>query len=153
MVYYLFYYLFYFIVYLFILLFCLFFLIGNFTCTAILGNPGIGKSFFHFYFLKFLLGKNNTVVYHHNLMTHWYLFTPTGVRQGDNDTPLPNDLNDLSTWYLVDAIKPKIWAAKTVLVFSPNPATYREFVKEGARTRYMPVWTEAEILHCREGNG
>eukprot|EP00026_Physarum_polycephalum_P004034 Phypoly_transcript_04051.p1 GENE.Phypoly_transcript_04051~~Phypoly_transcript_04051.p1 ORF type:complete len:314 (+),score=33.58 Phypoly_transcript_04051:88-1029(+) len=121
------------------------------TRSVIVGNPGTGKSMFLFFLLKLLLDQNKTVVYHRHTLDYWYLFTPNGVKQGSKlqDT-LPPELKNPNTWYLVDSILPSQHLARTVLVTSPCPSTYREFMKNGAKIRYMPVWQDTEIFHCRK---
>lgn len=59
-------------------------------------------------------------------------------------------LNKKTTWYLVDTKKPLRYEAITILVSSPNPRYYKEFLKFPCTTiRYMPIWSLDEIYYCR----
>eukprot|EP00026_Physarum_polycephalum_P005223 Phypoly_transcript_05254.p1 GENE.Phypoly_transcript_05254~~Phypoly_transcript_05254.p1 ORF type:complete len:421 (+),score=43.81 Phypoly_transcript_05254:692-1954(+) len=79
------------------------------------------------------------------------MFLPDGsVHKGDISNR-PQQLDDSTTWYLVDTTEPYLCAAKTVMVSSPYKGHFKYYAKyEGSFIRYMPVWTEEEILLCRE---
>jgi hypothetical protein len=56
--------------------------LGDGARTLVLGNPGIGKTWFLFYLLKVLLDEGKTVVYHRDDFHVWYMFSPKGVQCG-----------------------------------------------------------------------
>lgn len=59
-------------------------------------------------------------------------------------------LDDESTWYLVDGQSPICCDAFTLLASSPAPDIYKEFLKlENTTMRLMPVWSLAEVEACR----
>ncbi|KAG3148220.1 hypothetical protein PC128_g23648 [Phytophthora cactorum] len=59
-------------------------------------------------------------------------------------------LDQPTTYYIVDAVKPTYYPAKTILLTSPRRSVWFEFNKTNCRTRYMPVWSQQEIFKCRE---
>ncbi len=114
--------------------------------VALLGNPGIGKSWFHFYLLYKLKKLGATVVFDWKILRHSYLFTSTGTTKADEFPEL--GLHD--TWYLVDSKPPPLVKAFTVLTTSPRRENWRDFLKMPyAVPRWMPVWSPDEIEMCR----
>jgi hypothetical protein len=54
-----------------------------------------------------------------------------------------------TTYYIVDAWKPVFVRAKTILVTSPIHRIWYEINKDKCTYRFMPIWSEEEILKCR----
>jgi hypothetical protein len=123
---------------------------------VITGNPGIGKSYFLFFFMHYLrqIEGEPTVVLYRHLEKRWYLFAKEEVLVAkDSDFPavsmIQNRLDDPNTWYLVDTAEPLQVKAKTLLVSSPYVERYKEFRKTRARIRFMPVWSKKDLDICR----
>ncbi|OQR95950.1 crinkler (CRN) family protein [Thraustotheca clavata] len=120
---------------------------GENSHLVILGSPGIGKTFFGFVLLHQLAHLNLTVVYEHGPSKNRYLFTQTNVFKGSlNDFDLIVD--NESTFYLIDGNRPKQTTGKAILLTSPRKKIYGEFKKFKCNKRYMPVWSNDEILKC-----
>lgn len=123
----------------------------------ITGNPGIGKSFFLFFFMYLLRTQapDATVVLYRHLEDQWYLFSKDTIliaskEQLESILTIKEHLRDPSTWYLVDTATPLEVNAKTLLVTSPYVQRYKEFRKTNADIRFMPVWSKEEIEICRK---
>jgi hypothetical protein len=124
---------------------------------VITGNPGIGKSYFLFFFMHFLCVKEQdpTVILYRHLEKRWYLFSKDKVLTAD-DTDLPvvswirKLLDNPNTWYLVDTAEPLQVKAKTLLVSSPYVERYKEFRKTRAMIRFMPIWSKKELDIARK---
>lgn len=115
---------------------------------VILGNPGIGKTFFGYVMLLYFARMGATVVYQAgNNKKQWLLFSRDVVLQGSN-----RDFGDIlklpTTYYIVDDMPPACYASKTILVTSPHRSIWYEFAKTRCTFRYMPVWSEQEIMNC-----
>jgi hypothetical protein len=116
---------------------------------VILGNPGIGKTFFGYVILLHLARTGATVVYESGGSKKRYLFSRDMVVQGSQQD-FVGILDKSTTYYIVDAVKPTYYPAKTILLTSPRHNVWFEFNKTNCRTRYMPVWSRREIFKCRE---
>jgi hypothetical protein len=71
----------------------------------ILGNPGIGKTYFGYFLLLQLALSGATVVYENALEGTLYLLSPDGVKEGNRQALLPY-LRSSSTYYIVDGMQP-----------------------------------------------
>ncbi|DAZ96716.1 TPA: hypothetical protein N0F65_011753 [Lagenidium giganteum] len=116
---------------------------------VILGNPGIGKTFFGFVILLLLARAGATVVYESGGLKKRFLFTHNVVAQGSQED-FVRILDQPTTYYIVDAVKPAYYPAKTILLTSPRRSIWFEFNKTNCQSCYMPVWSLNEILQCRE---
>ena len=116
---------------------------------VILGNPGIGKTVFGYFILLHLARSNETVVYEPARGKDRFLFCGETAVAGSN-MDFKDILNLSETYYVVDAIAPIHYAAKTILLTSPRPKVWKDFYKDDCERFYMPVWTEQEILQCRD---
>lgn len=113
-----------------------------------LGNPGIGKTYFSYFLLAHIARIGGTVVYESGTSDRRYLLSPNRIAVGlKSDFSMFLDL--ASTYYIVDATRPVVAAAKTVLLTSPRRDRWWEFHKIGCTLQYMPVWSEDEIQFCR----
>lgn len=122
---------------------------------VITGNPGIGKSYFLFFFMYFLCTREQqlTIVLFRHLEKRWYLFSKGTVlvaEKAHGQTAFRKYLDDPDTWYLVDTAQPLQVKAKTLLVSSPYVERYKEFRKTNAMIRFMPVWSKEDIDVCRK---
>ncbi|TMW57984.1 hypothetical protein Poli38472_013458 [Pythium oligandrum] len=117
--------------------------------VIILGNPGIGKTFFGGVILFHLARLGATVVYETAGTDKCYLFSSdtviTGLRRN-----FRHILRKQTTYYVVDAMKPEVNAAKTILLTSPRRSIWYEFNKANGTSRYMPVWSLDELMKCRD---
>jgi hypothetical protein len=116
---------------------------------VILGNSGIGKTFFGFVILLFLARAGATVVYESGNLKKRLLFSQNVVAQGSQQD-FVRILDNPKTYYIVDAVKPSYHSAKTILFTSPSRSIWYEFNKTNCQSCYMPVWSIKEILKCRE---
>eukprot|EP00158_Paraphelidium_tribonemae_P005208 Partr_v1_DN27225_c1_g1_i6_m38409 putative crinkler (CRN) family protein len=116
----------------------------------ILGNPGIGKTFFGYFLLLQLARSGATVVYENAVEgSSLYLLSPDGVKEGTRQTLHPYLLSS-STFYIVDGMEPlRAAAAKTILLTSFRKEIWHQFSKGPCTLRYMPLWSREEILNCR----
>eukprot|EP00047_Mylnosiga_fluctuans_P024741 m.169108 g.169108 ORF g.169108 m.169108 type:complete len:679 (+) comp9915_c1_seq20:269-2305(+) len=123
--------------------------------VAIIGNPGIGKSFFGLLLLLRAIHSRQTVVFLARIgKTHdiCYLFTDVaGFDLALNDARVKDALKRRDTLYLVDGVAPGVVNARTVLVTSPDHNIFHEFTKSTATgwCHVMPVWTENELSALR----
>ncbi|KAJ3249922.1 hypothetical protein HK103_004236, partial [Boothiomyces macroporosus] len=115
----------------------------------ILGNPGIGKTYFGYFLLLQLARSGATVVYESVTQEFLYLFTPNNVYKGTRFA-LHDILMDSKTFYIVDGMEPLVEAtAKTILLTSLRKEVWHQFSKGPCTLRYMPVWSREEIFACR----
>jgi hypothetical protein len=115
----------------------------------ILGNPGIGKTYFGYFLLLHFARSGATVIYETFLERKFmYLFTPQGVFKGTR-IQLDQILSLPTTVYIVDGITPVDVAAKTILLTSLRREIWHQFSKTACTLRYMPVWSKEELFACR----
>ncbi|KAF0704839.1 hypothetical protein AaE_014734 [Aphanomyces astaci] len=82
---------------------------------VILGNPGIGKTFFGFFILLQLARENKTVVYESGMWMCRYLLSGDTVVEGTQDDFF-EVLNQPTTYYIVDGVTPPKFQAKIILL-------------------------------------
>ena len=123
---------------------------------VITGNPGIGKSYFLFYFMHYLrqVEEEPTVVLYRHLEEKWYLFSNARILVVSKEDlqsilMIKRLLDDPNTWYLIDTAEPLQVKAKTLLVSSPYVERYKEFLKTKAEMRFMPIWSKEDLDICR----
>jgi hypothetical protein len=126
---------------------------------VILGNPGIGKTYFGYVLLLHLARIGSTVVYESGKANRRYLFSADGIFKGKK-VDFIRYLDDFSTYYIVDASKPvdvsvtlegsATHAAKTILLSSLRRDIWYKFSDDHCNIRYMPVWSYEEIKICRD---
>nr|BAP69156.1 RxLR effector candidate protein [Hyaloperonospora arabidopsidis Emoy2] len=117
---------------------------------VILGNPGIGKTFFGFLILLYLARDGKTVVYENvHLGGERTLFSGDMVIKGSH-TDFSEVLVQPETFYVVDGVRPSLYVAKTILVTSPRAEIWQKFEQGSCEMLFMPVWTPEEIFRCRE---
>jgi hypothetical protein len=117
--------------------------------VAVMGNPGIGKSWFLFYLLYQLKKLGATVMYERINQPYAYLLSSSGVMKAKDTRDFP-ELMLADMWYIVDG-KPALEVeAFSILATSPRRGNWTDFMKmKDARRRWMPVWTLSEIELCR----
>ena len=121
--------------------------------VVVVGNPGIGKSFFAVYELYKALEEHKTVVFQSVPARKTYLFRPD---DGAEELPFPNapTLSGMGpTLLLYDAgtkSEPQFSnICDRIIVFSsPCESSYRDLLKEGAALLCMPTWSCRELKHC-----
>ncbi|TMW57981.1 hypothetical protein Poli38472_013455 [Pythium oligandrum] len=116
---------------------------------VVLGNPGIGKTFFGYLILLHLARRGSTVVYETRARKRCYLFT-SGKAFIGSQSDFEDILRKPTTYYIVDAVEPTYYPAKTILLTSPRRSVWYEFSKTKCRTCFMPVWSSAELMKCRD---
>ena len=115
----------------------------------ILGNPGIGKTYFGYFLLLYLASCGATIVYQCIFQKEIkYLFTPQNVFVGSG-SDFYNQLSSSSTFYIADGIEPDFYPAKTILISSHRNEVWKRFAKNSCTLRYMPVWSKEELFFCR----
>ncbi|EGG16196.1 hypothetical protein DFA_09224 [Cavenderia fasciculata] len=89
--------------------------------------------------------------YHSDTKDAYYVYTydqhvkPVVLRTLSHSDVLPH-LKDKKTFYLVDSLDVSNHAAKTIVVSSPDPSKYKEFLKDADSTRrYLPPWKKREL--------
>ena len=115
----------------------------------ILGNPGIGKSYFSIYLLFRFLERSQTVLYHYSLGSIMYLFKPEGEVMYFTITLPPNTLTT-GTLYLYDAAtrsQPTVipQGARLIVFSSPSAVNIQDFRKEHLKELNMPIWALTEL--------
>ncbi|EPZ32841.1 hypothetical protein O9G_004888 [Rozella allomycis CSF55] len=115
---------------------------------VILGNPGIGKTYFGYFLLHYFAKNNHTVVYERGKSNERYLFSSGVISWGSQSDFVPY-LREPNTIYIVDAFKPVDVAAKTILLSSPRQDVWYKFSDDHCTIRYMSVWSKEEIQACR----
>eukprot|EP00178_Gracilaria_changii_P019455 TRINITY_DN563_c0_g1_i1.p1 TRINITY_DN563_c0_g1~~TRINITY_DN563_c0_g1_i1.p1 ORF type:complete len:676 (-),score=76.09 TRINITY_DN563_c0_g1_i1:1805-3628(-) len=134
---------------------------GDSSAIAVVGPPGIGKSFCGARFLLLeLLSDHKTGLFVDVKNEMEYLFTPSStclnamtsyeVYQRFISNPGSAVLEDRNNWYIVDPGKPGQYetrrcAANTVIFASPELGHYKELVKRGTILCMIP-WSEDELL-------
>ncbi len=122
--------------------------------VVITGTPGIGKSCFALYWLYELCRSGKTVIV--QLQADFYRFSGDAVLTGYfEDFGRAGYFTDKECWFLCDPdVKqpPYEGCLGVTLVFtSPERDRYKQFLKaHKATTRYMPVWSEDELMRTRE---
>ncbi|EGG19912.1 hypothetical protein DFA_07019 [Cavenderia fasciculata] len=124
------------------------------SAFVVTGNPGIGKSVFIYYMMWVISQMKATIVvrsYHSDTKDAYYVYTydqhvkPVVLRTLSHSDVLPH-LKDKKTFYLVDSLDVSNHAAKTIVVSSPDPSKYKEFLKDADSTRrYLPPWKKREL--------
>lgn len=115
----------------------------------VLGNPGIGKTFFGYVLLLYLARMGATVVYESGLSQKRFLFSRDIVVQGST-RDFVTILDRPTTYYIVDGAKPAYYPARTILLTSPRRSVWFAFNKTNCEPLYMPVWSRKEIMKCRD---
>lgn len=121
---------------------------------VITGNPGIGMSFFLFFFMYIIRKREPeaAVIHYRHLEKNYYLYSQERIWiVSDNDKKnvevIRKYLDKKDTWYLVDTAEPQYVKAKTLLVSSYHEH-YHSFKKSNTLIRFMPVWSKQEIDFC-----
>lgn len=127
--------------------------------VGVIGNPGIGKTFFSYYLLMKAAREGKTVVYEtresEGDQPQWLIFHGDIACEVPVNHPYGKRLlkKDNNALYLVDARAPKLVKAPTVLVTSPRLEVYDDFCRKrssNGEPLYMPVWSWEELLALRE---
>ena len=138
--------------------------------SVLIGNPGIGKSFFQYYYLARILNPSlfgplppdcygsttpPKIVIRQEGTSAMTIFDIAN-RQAERVNGCPGTLLDCfdpeTSLYLMEPGKtmeePFIESLRipTLATVSPNPARYKEFCKNGGVAMYMPVFTLLELL-------
>ena len=119
--------------------------------VVIIGNPGIGKSYFALYELYLAVKANKMVVFYHQLTNATYVFDPMERKgfQDDFNTPClleaPVYLYDCGT--KTPSTYPRTKSARMTMFSSPYRLNYIDALKTGALKLCMPVWSEVEVLN------
>ncbi|CAJ1447347.1 unnamed protein product [Effrenium voratum] len=125
--------------------------------VAVIGSPGIGKSFSIAYLLRLLMKEQKTVVFEARKWKAVYLFMPGDdgsyeVRTMDSTDWAPgkcSELKDPENYYVVDPDKAEdqyIYPARarTIVAPSPDPMHFGEWKKDDPLFLYMATWTLQE---------
>ncbi|GAX79590.1 hypothetical protein CEUSTIGMA_g7031.t1 [Chlamydomonas eustigma] len=116
----------------------------------ITGTPGIGKSFFMFPLMHWLLLKKGVkrIVLEIEDLRYYFCVGESVISGGAQ--AFEGVLGDEETWWIVDKAKGREREAYTVLLSSPSQERCKEFLKlMGCTTLFMPVWSKEEIEKCR----
>ncbi|EGZ14842.1 hypothetical protein PHYSODRAFT_301648 [Phytophthora sojae] len=121
--------------------------VKSYPQLLILGNSGVGKTFFGFVLLRFLARSGATFVYESASMGDRILFAPGLVVRG-SDQDFANILRTPTTYYISDGGKPSHNPCMTVWLTTPQYSVSCLFGRVNAL--YMPTWSKEEILKCHE---
>ncbi|GAX79592.1 hypothetical protein CEUSTIGMA_g7033.t1 [Chlamydomonas eustigma] len=116
----------------------------------ITGTPGIGKSFFMFPLMHWLLQKKGVkrIVLEIEDLRYYFCVGESVISGGPQ--AFEGVLGDEETWWIMDKAKGREREAYTVLLSSPSQERCKEFLKlMGCTCLYMPVWSIEEIEKCR----
>eukprot|EP00300_Choanocystis_sp_HF-7_P011090 c17301_g1_i1.p1 GENE.c17301_g1_i1~~c17301_g1_i1.p1 ORF type:complete len:506 (-),score=66.05 c17301_g1_i1:383-1900(-) len=126
----------------------------------LIGNPGIGKSASLSYFLfHYLTAENSnvrTVVVERAAMSRAWVFTVEGGKVFGREVLAPRvkgafiSLLGSADLYLYDPVgevaqEPLECSAYTIVASSPNPRSYKQFLKRVGQRRIVPTWEWQEI--------
>ena len=127
--------------------------------VIVIGNPGIGKSYFAVYKLYLAVRSSKNVVYHRQNTT-WCFKPKEGCaflyqNELSNNSVKTELLHDPSTLFLYDcATREPVKdqgsrEARLVVVTSPDHLNYKEIEKRPQTRSYcMPVWSRDELVLC-----
>jgi hypothetical protein len=120
------------------------------TGILVTGIPGVGKSFFAAFLLMHYLKQAVTIVYEDAKRGGRWLIIPGAPVQEGGLQDFTTELNLTTTLYICDvggenSPEPVVCNALTVVLSSPDPAHYQEWLKEDDVTLYMPVWSAEEV--------
>lgn len=125
---------------------------------GVIGNPGIGKTFFSFYLLMKAARDGKAVVYESRELSGgpspWYILHDGIACVAPYQHPYGwSLLKGDNTLYLVDGCTPMVVDAMTVLVTSPRLEIYDHFCRKRScigEPLYLPVWSWEELLTLRD---
>lgn len=124
--------------------------------VAVVGNPGVGLTFFGYYWLVQCIRVGRTVVYESATSPGApYLFSEgkASILGGRHDPVFEDAVQERGTVYIVDGLVPAHAAAQTILVASsPHPDVYHRFAWDctaPAAPLCMPAWTTPELAALR----
>ncbi|CAB4417411.1 unnamed protein product [Rhizophagus irregularis] len=116
----------------------------------IIGNPGIGKTYFGRLMLVELLKRGKKVLFDNKDCTLY--IDPNGSVYRPNSYEYKLFAQAKDTWCIIDGRPPQIshdWSAgKFIMVSSPKRDIIKDFDKPTCKTFYMPTWDEDELLEC-----
>ena|SRR5581483_4384836 len=125
----------------------------NIRNLRIMGNPGIGKTFYGYYLLYKLARSNTTVIYDNHINPQVILFEQKKAYNLDrihHSYEISRYLDNPDVWRIVDGEISNESEAKTILICSPLKNNYKKFEKfSKPHIRFMPVWSWKEIDTCR----
>jgi hypothetical protein len=116
---------------------------------VILGNPGIGKTYFGFFMLLHFAKSGKPVVYESGKSKVRYLFSEGLITKG-SQSDFVAYLDDDNTMFIVDACTPVDVPAKTILLSSPRRDIWYKYSDSRCTIRFMPTWSNNEMQSCRE---
>jgi len=120
---------------------------------VVTGAPGIGKSFFKFPLMRWLIkeGKAKHIVLQMDGERHLFSHN-SDVLMGD-ERAFGEKLRQQTTWWIIDqssAAPAYPYKAPTIVLSPPNRDRYKHFLKiPGSTKLYMKLWTGEEIEECR----
>ena len=135
--------------------------------SVLTGNPGISKSWFHWYILYHMVKENDCkfklIVRQIAESLMEFIFPQCGkvfytlnvkVGLGLLEHDIQQDLALLLIEPEAVFIEPRFSGVQTIIMCSPDRRRYKEFCKNGAAKYYMPVWKLDELqlvaAHIRE---
>jgi hypothetical protein len=124
---------------------------------TVMGNPGIGKTMFGYYFIYRFIQKGFSIAYEPFVDTVWIYHGDSTKQYASSQVECLTN-NGLVKYaehsrcfvHIVDGHHPYgALPFKTVLICSPRKMHYEKFEKEHSTLLYMPVWNYQEIEACR----
>lgn len=133
------------------------------SCALILGDPGMGKTFFSYYFMHTLMTStdNNSVniVYDCGENRHVYSYAANTGRVShtneDAEKLLRSPEHADPCWYVVDGCEPRLAGrdlrARIILLCTFRKQNYHAYEKLFLVNRYyMPRWSFDELRTCKQ---
>ena len=124
------------------------FAVGRTRGILVTGIPGVGKSFFAAFLM--LHYKGCTIIYEDAKRNARWLICPGAPVEEGSLADFVDELKQATTIYLCDvggqnSPEPLICNALTIVLASPDPSHFREWLKKGGVTLYMPMWSAEEV--------
>ena len=121
----------------------------------ILGDPGIGKTFFSYYFIYYLISQKKSIVYENAINNCIYCFDAKtnelfkASQSAETDLILSNE----ESWYVIDDLKPSCSIdvkAHTILFTTSNNENFDNYVNfHQVNVYHLPCWTAEELIECK----
>lgn len=127
----------------------------------VIGNPGIGKTFFTFYLMhiciknkkSFLFEPNqpneqNIAIYFYNAKKNNHSNSKIVLFSSYRADAFDSEIDEIA-YFFVDGHCPRNSKAKIILTCSPREEYYKDLDKSILPWIYMPIWSKEELESCR----
>ncbi len=121
----------------------------------LLGDAGMGKTHFSYYFLHYLIGQGQSFIYEsaNNKMIYFFDSSNRQLYTSSCAAEVEKLLNDARFWYIVDGQRPSCSinvAAKILLISSYQKENYHFYATFHLVNCYhMSCWSLKELIDCK----